>query len=127
MAPQDVSELLNALRPALQAAAKNVLRHAYGPDGLPWGTRFRDLEDVAVQVGDQLACEVLHAALHGQAHRPLPEDRRRCPGCDQATDERPPEPRDLLTRAGPVAWDEPAAYCTRCRRAFFPSVPEPGP
>ena len=26
-----------------------------------------------------------------------------------------------------VAWDEPQAYCTRCRRAFFPSVPQPRP
>src|SRR5205823_3098831 len=74
MARQDASELLNALGPALQAAAKNVLRHAYGPDGLPWGTRFTDVEDLAVQVGDLLAREVLHGALRGQATHQRPDD-----------------------------------------------------
>jgi hypothetical protein len=26
-----------------------------------------------------------------------------------------------------VAWDEPATSCPACRRAFFPSDPQPGP
>jgi hypothetical protein len=127
MAQQDVSELLNALRPALQAAAKNVLRHAYGPDGMPWGTRFSDLEDMAVQVGRLLETEVLGAALRGQAASPPPADLRGCPTCAGPLNDQPPDPRHLDTRAGPVAWDEPTAFCPRCRRAFFPSVQEPGP
>jgi len=127
MAQQDVSELLNALRPALQAAAKNVLRHAYGPDGLPWGTRFSDLEDVAVRVGDLLATEVLQAALQRQAHGDPPAPLRGCPTCGGPPGRPAHEPRRVRSRRGPVAWDEPAAFCDRCRRAFFPSVPEPGP
>src|SRR4051812_45550110 len=115
MAQQDVSELLNALRPALQAAAKNVLRHAYGPDGMPWGTRFTDLEDMTVQVGRLLQTEVLGAARRGRAATPPPADLRGCPTCGGPLDEQDPEARDLDTRAGPVAWDEPAASCPRCR------------
>jgi uncharacterized protein YbaR (Trm112 family) len=127
MAQQDVSELLNALSPALQAAAKNVLRHAYGPDGLPWHTRFTDVEDIAVQVGNLLAREVLQVALQEQASRPRPDDLTACPSCLGPLDERPDQRRDLQCRPGEVAWQEPATYCPRCRRAFFPSVQEPRP
>jgi hypothetical protein len=127
MARQDASELLNALAPALQAAAKNVVRHAYGPDGMPWGTRFTDVEDIAVQVGDLLAREVLHVALTGQAARPRPDDLTACPSCSGALDERPDQLRELQSGPGDLAWDEPATYCPRCRRAFFPSGQEPRP
>jgi hypothetical protein len=127
MPQQDVSELLNALAPALQAAAKNVVRHAYGPDGLPWHTRFTDVEDIAVQLGDLLAREVLHIALQGQAARPRPDDLTACPSCSGPLQQRPDQRRDLKARPGAVAWDEPATSCPRCRRAFFPSVGEPRP
>ena len=131
MARKDASELLNALGPSLRAAAKNVLHHAYGPDGLPWGTRFADAEELAAQVGDLLAREILQAACQGQAARPRPDDLSVCPSCSgplqQRPDGRPAEPRQVLCKRGEVAWDEPALYCTRCRRAFFPSVGEPGP
>ncbi len=123
----DASELLNALRPALQAAAKNIVRHAYGPDGLPWGTPFSDVEDMAVQVGNLLARTVLQTALQGQAAQPRPESRNACPSCAGPLEPRPEAPREIRARPGAVAWDEPATYCPRCRRAFFPSIPEPGP
>ena len=35
-----------ALRPTLQAAAKNLLFHLYGEAGPPWGTSFADLEEI---------------------------------------------------------------------------------
>ena len=127
MPRKDASELLNALRPSLRAAAKNVLHHAYGPDGMPWGTRFADAEDLAAQVGDLLAREILHAACHRQAERPRPDDLAACPSCAGPLQERPAEPRAVLSKRGEVTWDEPALYCPRCRRAFFPSVQEPGP
>jgi hypothetical protein len=131
MTRQDASELLNALGPSLRAAAKNVLYHASGPDGMPWGTRFADAEDLAVQVGDLLTREILHAACQGQAARPRPDGLTTCPSCagplQERPDGRPVEPQEILSRRGQVAWDQPACYCPRCRRAFFPSVQEPGP
>jgi len=127
MPQQDASELLNALAPALQAAAKNVVRHAYGPDGLPWHTRFTAVEDIAVQVGDLLARQVLHLALQGQAACARPDDLTACPSCAGPLEQRPDQRRDLKARPGDLTWNEPATYCPRCRRAFFPSVQEPGP
>jgi hypothetical protein len=50
-----------------------------------------------------------------------------CPCCGGPLDRRPPEPRALQARPGAITWEEPAPYCPRCRRAFFPSVQEPGP
>jgi len=127
MARMDASELLNALGPSLRAAAKNVLHHAYGPDGLPWGTRFADAEDLAVQVGDLLTREILQAACQGQAARPRPDDLTACPSCAGPLEARPARQRTLRCRRGALAWDEPTGYCTRCRRAFFPSDQEPRP
>jgi hypothetical protein len=127
MARQDASELLNALAPALQAAAKNALRHAYGPGGLPWGTRFTEVEGLAVQVGQLLSREVLRTAVEGQAQAERPPELRACPAGAGPLQHRPPEQRDVRARPGSVTWQEPATYCPRCRRAFFPPVQEPGP
>lgn len=127
MERKDASEVLNALGPALRAAAKNVLHHAYGSDGLPWGTPFADAEDLAVQVGDLLSREILQAVCQTQAARPCPHELTTCPFCAGPLEERPAQQRTLRSRRGTIAWDEPAAYCSRCRRAFFPSDQEPRP
>jgi hypothetical protein len=126
MSPQDASAVLDQLEPALRAAAKNVLRHAYGPDGLPWGTRLDQTEDLAVLVAHRLGQLILQVGLQQQADRALPDALRVCPGCGLATQDRPHQPRDLQTSLGDITWQQPAAYCPRCRRAFSPSGPEPG-
>jgi hypothetical protein len=127
MARMDASQLLNALGPSLRAAANHVLYHAYGPDGRPWGTRFPDAEDLAVQVGDLLTREVLQAALQGQAARSRPEERTLCPSCGGPLEARPAQARTVSSRRGTLAWDKPACFCTCCRRALIPSDQEPQP
>ena len=37
-----------------------------------------------------------------------------------------PEPRSVQTPIGTADWQEPAWSCDHCRKAFFPSVQEPG-
>jgi hypothetical protein len=126
MGPEDASALLNQLEPALRAAAKNVLRHAYGADGLPWGTSMDQAEDLAVAVADRLAQLILEVGLQQQAERPLPAGLQACPGCGGPVEQRPRQRRQLRTSAGGIAWQQPNAYCPRCRRAFSPSGQEPG-
>jgi hypothetical protein len=115
-----------ALRPTLQAAAKNLLFHLYGEDGLPWGVSFADLEELALRLGHTLATELLRQSLARQAAASPPQADA-CPTCGGPLDAAEAEPRTVATRAGEVAWQEPQRYCGRCRKAFFPSVALPGP
>jgi hypothetical protein len=114
------------LRPVLHAAAKNLLHHLYGAEGLPWGTRFSDLEEMVVQLCRSLGSELLQQALQRQAHQAVPEPLQHCPSCGRPTAARDPEPRTVQARIGTADWQEPAAYCDHCRKSFFPSVEEPG-
>jgi hypothetical protein len=126
MSPKDASAVLDQLEPALRAAAKNVLRHAYGPDGLPWDTRLDQAEDFAALVARRLGQLILEVGLQQQADRPLPDTLQACPCCGLPTQAQPPQPRPLQTSLGDITWQQPAAYCTRCRRAFSPSRQKPG-
>ena len=104
MSPQDASAVLDQLEPALRAAAKNVLRHAYGSDGLPWGSRLDQTEDLAVLVAHRLGQLILEVGLQQQADRAMPDALRVCPGCGLATPNQPPQPRDLQTSLGDITW-----------------------
>jgi hypothetical protein len=114
------------LRPVLQAAAKNLLHHLYGPEGPPWGTRFAEMEQLVGQLSNYLGTELLQQALQRQANQPVPEPLRHCPGCGRPTQARDPEPRSVQTDMGIANWQEPASHCDRCRKAFFLSVQQPG-
>jgi hypothetical protein len=65
-------------------------------------------------------------ARQGAATNQQPPAARACPGCQQPLDCDEANPRIVRTRAGEAQWPEPEGYCSRCRRAFFPSIPEPG-
>jgi hypothetical protein len=119
-------EIPAALRPVIAAAAKNLAGHLYGPQGPPWGTSFDEIEKLAVLISRQLGTELLQQSLQRQAGQPPPAPLQSCPACSGPLDERPPEPRSVHTDTGLADWQEPARYCPRCRRAFFPSEQEPG-
>ena len=114
------------VRPVLQAAAKNLLHHLWGPEGPPWGTRFSDIEELVVQLGRCLGSELLSQSLARQAEQPLPQPLQHCPTCGRPTEERPTEPRSVQARLGTADWQEPSSYCEHCRKSFFPSVAQPG-
>ncbi len=114
------------LRPVLQATAKNLLHHLHGSEGLPWGTRFADLEELVVQLCRTLGSELFQQALQRQAEQPLPEPLQHCPTCGRALPPGDPEPRSVQARLGSADWQEPSCYCGHCRKAFFPSVGQPG-
>ncbi len=61
------------------------------------------------------------AAARAQAAAAL-----RCPTCPQPLAGGGTNERLLQTRAGEAEGAEPEGYGTRCRRAFFPSVPKSG-
>jgi hypothetical protein len=129
IATKEVAELQHLI----QGVAKNFVERVYGPQGMPWGTQFTELEEIAVQIGQAVSRAMCNQALQQQAlqqqalqqqaHEATPSV---CPDCGQAGQPAVPEPRLLTTRAGETHWQEPQHYCRHCRRSFFPSVEEPG-
>ena len=110
----------------IQGVAKHFLRKVYGPEGMPWGTKFSELEELAVQIGRAVSRSLMNQALADQAGH-VPEAAEDCGVCGGAVQSGPPpEPRALTTSVGPVQWSEPKRYCPQCRAAFFPSGPGPG-
>jgi hypothetical protein len=125
-----VNPQVEALRPYLEGVAKKLAHDLFGPNGPPWGTTLTELEDLALQTRAILTEQFLTLSLQQQAATP-PDERptalQACPGCQRPFGEaEQPQPRKLTTRAGETAWSEPKAYCTRCRRAFFPAEQKPG-
>jgi len=112
----------------IEGVAKHLVDRIYGPQGLPWGTKLTELEDMVLAVREVLSEKMLAQALERQAgsaeQRPAPFQP--CSGCGGPVEIKPDsEPRNVQTRAGEAEWDEPHGYCRKCRQAFFPSKQEP--
>src|SRR5580658_8262728 len=116
------------VRPYVEGVAKNLVDKLYGPDGPPWGTKLTDIEHLLLDLREVLTEKALAEALARQAatHTQRPPTYRCCPECQEPLTCNEAEPRIVCTAAGEAQWREPQAYCNRCRRAFFPSVQEPG-
>ena len=114
------------VRAFVEGVAKSIVDRLYGPDGLPWGAKFTELEDVVLAVRQVLSEKMLDEALQRQAASAARRPEPPCPTCGKGTRPRDPEPRIVQARPGEAQWQEPATHCTRCRRDFFPSEPQPG-
>ena len=118
-APREVDNC----RCLVKGMAKNLADRLWGPDGPAWGTKLSELEDIVVELRQVLSEKMLSLAVQRQAdtqtERPL--EYRECLSCHQPPEPREPEPRLVKARGGEVEWKEPHDYCSRCRRAFFPS------
>ena len=120
---------VEALRPYLEGVAKKLADDLFGPKGPKWGTKMTELEDLALQARIILSEKLMEIGLDRQAATPQeerPAETQCCPDCKQPFDDSETEPRFMETRAGEVDWCEPKEFCTRCRRAFFPSEPKFG-
>jgi hypothetical protein len=114
------------LQNLLQGVAKHFLERVYGPDGMPWGTKFSELEDLAVELGQAVSQNMIDQALARQATA-VPPEAETCSGCGRpVVPTNATEPRAVTTQVGTARWDEPKRSCPKCRAAFFPSVPQFG-
>jgi hypothetical protein len=123
------TQKVEELRPYVEGVAKNLVEKLYGPKGPAWGTKLTEIEDLLLEIRAVLTEKMLDLTLAQQAAalEERPQPYRTCPGCQQPLPCDETNPRLVQTRAGVAQWQEPESYCTRCRRAFFPSVQEPGP
>ncbi len=124
---------IDSVRTYLEGVAKHLVDRIYGPKGPPWGTRLTDIEEMLLDLRGVLTEEMLEQALQRQAeqHADQAAEYHACPECGKETKTRPPTDENAKLRAvrtdvGAACWHEPHQYCTRCRRAFFPSEQEPG-
>jgi hypothetical protein len=110
----------------IQGVAKHFLQRVFGAEGMPWGTKFSDLEELAVQIGQAVSRSMMDQALAAQAQAG-PAAAQSCGVCGSPVQAgRPGQPRTVTTTVGTVHWIEPQRFCPKCRAAFFPSVPEFG-
>ena len=121
-----ITKMLKELEGVLQGTGKYFLTEVYGADGPAWGTRFAELEDMAVAVGDEVARQIINQGLVQQAGVAPDKDHQTCSQCGGPVLATATAARIVHTRAGAVEWLEPEGYCDKCRKAFFPSVQEPG-
>ena len=47
----DAAATMGDQQTLIQGVAKYFIENVYGPDGTPWGTRFDDMEELCVQIG----------------------------------------------------------------------------
>jgi hypothetical protein len=123
---KDPAIVKDELQNLLGGLAKELNRRIYGEAGVPWGTKFADIEELAVQIGDEISRGMIEQAVTGQAGD-VPAEAESCSVCGVPV--RPTEaqePRGVQTRVGTAHWNEPKRYCPKCRAAFFPSVPSAG-
>jgi hypothetical protein len=123
---KDPAVVKDDLQNLLGGLAKDLNRRVYGEGGIPWGTKFADIEELAVQIGREISREMIEQGVGRQAVDVLPEAE----SCSECGDSVKPtdanEPRGVQTRVGTANWNEPKRYCPKCRAAFFPSVPSAG-
>jgi len=107
------------LHDRIKAIARELRQEAYGASGAPiWGTKFTEIEDLGVAIGDLLAREVIGQSLEDQAGSMAVGPTATC--SDEKVGEA--EVRTIQTRRGAVLWPEPKGYDKPSRKAFFPSV-----
>jgi hypothetical protein len=123
---KDPAVVKDDLQNLLGGLAKDLNRRIYGEGGIPWGTKFTDIEELAVQIGREISREMIEQGVGRQAVD-VPPEAESCSGCGasvESTDAN--EPRGVQTRVGTANWNEPKRYCPKCRAAFFPSVSSAG-
>ena len=123
---KDAAEILRDYQARLGRMARELAKELY-PDGMPRGTKFSELEELAGAMGDEMARQLIEINVKEQADDWPEDELGECPTCGGVARKAPDQPRVLTTTRGDVAWKERVRNCPRCRRAFFPSGSSVGP
>lgn len=115
------------LQERIKDFATGLRQEVYGASGVPqWGTKFTEIEDVGVEIGDAVACELIGQSVQGQASKAEGLGGLECTVCGRSGEKDEVEPRIVRTRRGDVQWLELKGHCKHCRKVFFPAVPSVG-
>jgi hypothetical protein len=113
------AELSERVKAKVAQVESEIREMLYGEAGCPpWGTKFAEIEKVAMAVGEELSRRVMSAAA-GLQQKELSPEVLICEG--ELAEIVGAEKRHLETEAGPIEYETPKAYLPKSRRAFFPS------
>ena len=120
------TKLTPEMRQRLAEVARDARRLVYGEQQCPdWGTSFAEIETDAREVGHEFIRLLMEQTSSEQA-RIIPASAL-VTETGEAARLTGSGGRTLETESGPVHWDEPQAYLSKSRKAFFPSESRVGP
>lgn len=111
--------LTEKLERLFREAAETAVELQAVERGVGRPVHFSQIEAAAHQIGTRLSCRIQERAAREVA-ADSPETIP-CPTCGTAC-RLTIASRTIGSADGPIEIDEPKGYCTRCRRAFFPSA-----
>ena len=83
---------------------------------------FAEIEDLAAEIGDEVARQLARFELTRRAEAMIETGVHACPECGkEAPVEMEREPLILQGMRGEIEYSEPVCKCTRCRVSFFSS------
>jgi hypothetical protein len=74
---EDPAVVKDDLQNLLDGLAKDLNRRIYGEGGIPWGTKFADIEELAVQTGQGISRGMIEQGVGRQADDVPPGAERR--------------------------------------------------
>ena len=66
---KDPEVVKDELQNLLGGLAKELNRRIYGEGGIPWGTKFAEIEELAVQIGEEISRGMIEQGVVRQADR----------------------------------------------------------
>ena len=83
---------------------------------------FVEIEDLTAEIGDLVTRQLAQHLLGQRAEEMAAVGSQACPDCGPVCEvEAGREPWILQGQRGEIEYQEPRCFCSRCRRAFFPS------
>ena len=70
---KDPAVVKDELQNLLGCLAKELNRRIYGEGGIPWGTKFADIEELAVKIGQEISRGMIEQGVGRQADDVPPE------------------------------------------------------
>ena len=80
-----------------------------------------NLEELTAQIGDEFGRQLCENELASRSERASKLEQCECPKCGLLCPRGEPDPVVLQGLRGEIAFTQPAYFCSRCRRSFFPS------
>lgn len=80
-----------------------------------------NLEELTAGIGDEVGRQLCENELASRSERASKLEQCECPTCGMLCPRGEPEPVVLQGLRGEIAFSQPAYFCSRCRRSFFPA------